>query len=630
MKRWRRLTCLGMAAAGVAVLGLLAGGPGVAWAGEPGGLGPHVHVINLHAAYEAHYGHIKAGKIAITYARGKQVRAASILGTCAESDCPLVYQGGPVQHSPHVYLLFWGPTWSTDAGEQASAGYLKSFCQGLGVQSQDDWSTTTSQYGDGSGDPAFSGTVCQGFFQDTSTPPYGVDQAGLAAEADAFASHEGITDLADAQIVIATESGTCPSGFYAPECNGGTGSYCAWHSSSNEPYTNLPYILDAGSGCGEGFVNSPGTYDGFSIVEGHEYAETITDPYPTSGWWDPADSSGGEIGDKCAWSPLSADVSLSTGSFAMQPLYSNSAYNANSGSDCVMSTTPPTPTYSLSVSKSGTGATAGTVTSSPSGINCGSTCSANYASGTAVMLTATPASGTVFTGWSGACTGMLTVCTVTMNAAESATASFASSATLSVSKSGTGASAGTVTSSPSGINCGSTCSANYASGTAVMLTATPASGAVFTGWSGACTGMLTACTVTMNAAKSVTASFTASAKLYQETAAAYQGTWKLATCACYSGGAARYSTAAGPSASFSFTGSLIQFVSERGLTRGSFRIYVNGALMATVSNYSTITQNAVIVWQKRFTAVGKHTVKIVNVGTSGHPRVDVDAFVVGT
>jgi hypothetical protein len=78
--------------------------------------------------------------------------------------------------------------------------------------------------------------------------------------------------------------------------------------------------------------------------------------------------------------------------------------------------------------------------------------------------------------------------------------------TLSVGVSGNGS----VTSSPAGINCGSICTMNYASGTAVTLTATPAAGATFNGWSGACTGN-GACLVTMNSLESVTAIFSASA-----------------------------------------------------------------------------------------------------------------------
>ena len=158
--------------------------------------------------------------------------------------------------------------------------------------------------------------------------------------------------------------------------------------------------------------------------------------------------------------------------------------------------------YILSVSLSG----AGSVASSPSGINCGSTCSASYTSGTSVMLTATTATGYTFSGWSGACTGTGT-CTVSMTVARSVTATFTQNAptnyTLSVTTSG----AGSVTSAPSGINCGASCSASYASGTNVILTATASAGYSFSGWSGACTGLSATCTAAMSANRTVGASF---------------------------------------------------------------------------------------------------------------------------
>ena len=80
--------------------------------------------------------------------------------------------------------------------------------------------------------------------------------------------------------------------------------------------------------------------------------------------------------------------------------------------------------------------------------------------------------------------------------------------TLSVAKAGTGS--GTVTSSPTGISCGGDCSEAYTDGTSVSLTATPASGSTFGGWSGACSG-LGACNLNMTANQSVTATFTADA-----------------------------------------------------------------------------------------------------------------------
>ena len=77
---------------------------------------------------------------------------------------------------------------------------------------------------------------------------------------------------------------------------------------------------------------------------------------------------------------------------------------------------------------------------------------------------------------------------------------------LSVKVDGDGS--GSVTSSPAGINCGSDCTETYDAVTGVTLTATPQGGSTFAGWGGACTGNSTTCTLTMNASKSVTATFT--------------------------------------------------------------------------------------------------------------------------
>ncbi len=78
--------------------------------------------------------------------------------------------------------------------------------------------------------------------------------------------------------------------------------------------------------------------------------------------------------------------------------------------------------YALTVAKSGTGS--GSVTSSPAAIDCGPSCSASFADGTSVTLTASPASGSTFAGWSGdGCSGTSS-CTVTMSQARSVTATF--------------------------------------------------------------------------------------------------------------------------------------------------------------------------------------------------------------
>ena len=163
----------------------------------------------------------------------------------------------------------------------------------------------------------------------------------------------------------------------------------------------------------------------------------------------------------------------------------------------------PPSTFALTVSKAGAGT--GTVTSSPAGINCGAACVANFNAGVSVALTATASSGSVFSGWSGGgCSGTGT-CNVTMNSAQSVTATF-SIQTFALTVTKTGAGTGTVTSTPAGIACGATCNANFNSGVSVALAAAPSADSFFAGWSGACTGT-GACNVTMDAAKSVGAQF---------------------------------------------------------------------------------------------------------------------------
>jgi hypothetical protein len=160
--------------------------------------------------------------------------------------------------------------------------------------------------------------------------------------------------------------------------------------------------------------------------------------------------------------------------------------------------------YTLSVTRTGNGT--GRVTSLPPGVDCGSDCSEAYGHGTTVTLTAGPALGSVFAGWSGSgCSGS-DACTVTLTAAASVTATFnLAPQTLIVATAGNGS--GTVTSSPAGVSCGSDCSEDYSYGARVTLTAMPAVGSSFVSWSGGgCSGAGT-CVVTLTAPTTVTATF---------------------------------------------------------------------------------------------------------------------------
>ena len=162
--------------------------------------------------------------------------------------------------------------------------------------------------------------------------------------------------------------------------------------------------------------------------------------------------------------------------------------------------------YGLNISRSGSGS--GSVTSSPSGISCGTQCSRVLAQGNVMTLTAQAAAGSTFAGWSGGgCSGTGT-CEVRMNSEITVTATFnliGSSHELNVGKSGSGS--GTVTSNPAGITCGSDCTESYPEGQSVILAAATDPGSVFTGWSGGgCSGTGT-CQIILGGDVTVTASF---------------------------------------------------------------------------------------------------------------------------
>lgn len=147
----------------------------------------------------------------------------------------------------------------------------------------------------------------------------------------------------------------------------------------------------------------------------------------------------------------------------------------------------------------------GTITSSPSGISCGSDCTQEYSNTTSVTLTATPSAGFSLVRWEGACTGSGS-CVVSMTSDRNVRAVFEeidnSLFTLTVATTGSGQ----VSSNPAGIDCGEDCSEQYEANTTVNLTATPDQGFIFQEWQGDCSGTAD-CSVSMTSNMSVTAVF---------------------------------------------------------------------------------------------------------------------------
>ncbi len=267
--------------------------------------------------------------------------------------------------APKVYLVFWGTQWGTQgtnaqgnvtlSGDPSGmAPYVEAFLKGLGTGGET-WSGVATQYCQGVSTGATScpasntqhvayptGGAYAGLWVDESAAaPPTASAHKIALEAAKAATHFGNTTQAsnrNVQYVIVSPHGTDPDDY---EFAG----FCAWHDYTGDTtmdgggavspaylaFTNLPYLTDEGASCGQSFVNAgaAGKLDGVSIVEGHEYTETITDQFPAGGWTVPGTGStaGEEVGDLCAWissgQGASQDITLSTGRFAVQSIWAN-------------------------------------------------------------------------------------------------------------------------------------------------------------------------------------------------------------------------------------------------------------------------------------------------------------------
>jgi hypothetical protein len=109
---------------------------------------------------------------------------------------------------------------------------------------------------------------------------------------------------------------------------------------------------------------------------------------------------------------------------------------------------------------------------------------------------------------------------------------------------------------------------------------------------------------------------------------AYTGTWGMSNCPCWSSKTTHKTTQKGASVTAAITvpdgqADHVGLVMAKGPDRGSARIYVDGVLNAVVNTYSATRQSRIIVWQRAL-GKGTHIVKVVNLATAGHPRIDLD------
>jgi GH25 family lysozyme M1 (1,4-beta-N-acetylmuramidase) len=244
-----------------------------------------------------------------------------------------------------------------------------------------------------------------------------------------------------------------------------------------------------------------------------------------------------------------------------------------------------------------------------------------------LTLAATPATGASLLRWNGACSaaGSSPTCDVTALGARTTSAVFAYPVRVKVRGSG----GGTVTSAPARIDCGVTCTAPFAAGSTVDLTADADSASAFVGWSGGgCGGAGPVCSVSVSSPRTVIATFNSVVSIEQDGAGTAFG-WGRASHPDSIGGSYRWERRSGAAATYAFSGGAVTVFTISGPKMGRGRIEIDGATMETFDGYSRALATRAA---HRFEGLGPgaHTLTVRVLGTkrpaAAGTRVGVDAL----
>ena len=246
---------------------------------------------------------------------GRAIEPAALLMT---------YHGGPIAKSPKQVLVFWGfgtcnsavpPVCTKDPNHTSEI--LVNFLKNVGGSK---WMSVTTQYTSTAQGHITNpiNTLVSPILIDNNATPLHPTTVQVGEQALAAQTFLHLATNKDINYVIALGKGIEPPGFKT--------TFCAFHnairpnsSTPFQPFTEMPYVAEAGAGCGAFSVS--GANDGVSITLGHEAAEAVTDPL-LNAWFD---SKRNEIGDKCAFMNL-GNTTLRNGDVdPVQPLWSNSA-----------------------------------------------------------------------------------------------------------------------------------------------------------------------------------------------------------------------------------------------------------------------------------------------------------------
>jgi hypothetical protein len=113
----------------------------------------------------------------------------------------------------------------------------------------------------------------------------------------------------------------------------------------------------------------------------------------------------------------------------------------------------------------------------------------------------------------------------------------------------------------------------------------------------------------------------------QQGAASKTGSWQKVVTSSASGGSYVYAPTAGATFSFSFTGQSVAWVAPMTPKSGKAKVFIDGVFVGRLDLYAATNRSRVLVYSRAWPAVGTHTMKVSVVGTAGHPRVNLDAFV---
>jgi serine protease len=303
---------------------------------------------------------------------------ATTTADSATSD--IIYHGGNagagaigVETTPAVYLIWWGPDWATGFQTSDTDGklyssktlqtYLQSFFANVGGSP---WAAVQTQYCKNALPGATSCVGGSGFVTNPKHQLRGVwvDPTPVPSEIVTLGLAQNLVDdpLASEAVRAVGHFGYDPQATYiilTPPEPVATGQpvYCGYHTQTTSidglgnaeriqyafiPWLNTNWPGIGSGGCGMHNVNAAsnsfgnGVFDGWSIVTGHEYSEAVTDPdnfFSVQDGWN--DATGSENADKCAWTDTQ-NIALAGRQFAIQPTWSNEAYDAT-GNGCAVS-----------------------------------------------------------------------------------------------------------------------------------------------------------------------------------------------------------------------------------------------------------------------------------------------------